>query len=483
MKTAMIDRAEDSVEHLYEQVADRITRLVEGGTLRPGDRVPSVRKLSRQQDVSIATVLQAYRILESQGVIEARPQSGYFVRARLLRLPAEPEMSRPSAAVTKVSLSELVMQVLQATRDPSLVRLGAAIPSPELLPVQQLNRISAAIGRRSPGAGNTYDVPPGHKELRVQIARRNLESGCTLSPDEIVTTCGCQEALNLCLRAVAKPGDTIAIESPTYYGFLQVIESLGMRALEIPTHPRDGVNLEALEMALETHPIKACLFSPTFSNPLGSCMSDADKERLVKLLNAREIPLIEDDIYGDLGFENHRPKTAKAFDRKGLVLLCSSFSKTLAPGYRVGWTAPGRFKTRVEHLKFVSSVATATLPQMAIAEFLASGGYDHHLRKVRRLYAQKIQRMTQAITKYFPENTRITRPAGGHVLWVELPPHIDSVELYRRALTAKISIAPGPIFSVKHKYQNFIRLNCGNLWSETIENALIKLGQIIAGMK
>jgi DNA-binding transcriptional MocR family regulator len=469
--------------HLYEDVAGRVALLVEKGALRAGDKVPSVRKLSRQQKVSIATVLQAYRLLENQGVIEARPQSGYYVRALCLRPPAEPEMSKPAPSATKVSVGDLAVQVIKATRDPSLVRLGAALPSPELLPTQQLNRAMTSLGRRFPQAGNSYDAPPGNTALRTQVARRAVEAGCILSPDDIVTTCGCQEALNLCLRAVAKPGDTIAIESPTFYGILQIIEMLGMRALEIPTHPRDGISLEALGYALESHPIKACLFTPNFNNPMGSCMPEASKERLVAMLAQREIPLIEDDIYGDLGFAPQRPKTCKSFDKQGLVLLCDSFSKTLAPGYRVGWTAPGRYQAQVEHLKFVSSIATATLPQMAIADFLANGGYDHHLRKVRRLYAQKVQQMTQAITKYFPEATRVTRPAGGHVLWVELPPHINSLELYRRALAAKISIAPGPIFSAKQKYQNFIRLNCGNPWSEVIENALIKLGQLIAAME
>jgi DNA-binding transcriptional MocR family regulator len=468
--------------HLYEEVAGRVALLVQKGTLRAGDKVPSVRKFSRQQKVSIATVLQAYRLLENQGVIEARPQSGYYVRALCLRPPAEPEMSKPAASATKVSVGDLAIQVIKATRDPSLVRLGAALPSPELLPTQQLNRAMTSLGRRFPQAGNSYDAPPGNTALRTQVARRAVEAGCIFSPDDIVTTVGCQEALNLCLRAVAKPGDTIAIESPTFYGILQIIEMLGMRALEIPTHPRDGVSLEALAYALESHPIKACLFTPNFNKPMGSCMPEANKERLVAMLAQRDIPLIEDDIYGDLGFAPQRPKTCKSFDKQGLVLLCDSFSKTLAPGYRVGWTAPGRYQAQVEHLKFVSSIATATLPQMAIADFLANGGYDHHLRKVRRLYAQKVQQMTQAITKYFPESTKVTRPAGGHVLWVELPAHINSLELYRRALAAKISIAPGPIFSAKQKYPNFIRLNCGNPWSEVIENALIKLGQIIAAM-
>ncbi|MBI2949093.1 MAG: PLP-dependent aminotransferase family protein [Verrucomicrobia bacterium] len=466
---------------LYERVALRIGELIEHGTLRPGERIPSVRQLSRQEQLSIATVTQAYRVLENRGLIEARPQSGYYVRPRIWSQPPEPAKSQPSPSATRVSVNDLVMEVLQANHDPTLIVFGAARPGTELLPTVQLNRTLASVARRYPRESNTSDVPPGHLKLRTQIARRAMESGCTLAPDEIVVTCGCQEALNLCLRAVAKAGDTIAIESPTYYGILQIIESLGMKACEVPTFPRHGVCLDELEKRLTRCKIKACVFSPNFSNPLGSCMPDEKKQRLVELLARRGIPLIEDDN-GNLPHSGDRPKAAKAFDRQGMVLLCDSFTKTLAPGLRVGWTAPGRFQTRVEHLKFISTVGTGTLPQMAIAEFLANGGYDHHLRKLRRALADQVRCATQAIAKYFPDGTKVTRPTGGHVLWVELPPRINSLELFRRALAEKISITPGPIFSPKQKYQNFIRLSCGDPWTEALDQALRRLGEIMREM-
>ena len=286
------------------------------------------------------------------------------------------------------------------------------------------------------------------------------------------------EALNLCLRAVAKSGDIIAIESPAFYGTLQIIESLGMRALEIPADPRDGVVLCALASALKRQKVKACLFVTNFSNPLGSCMPGAHKKELVELLARREIPLIEDDIYGDLFFGSNRPGTAKAYDKKGLVLLCSSFSETLAPGYRVGWTAPGRFKPQIESLKFTSSMATVTAPQMAIAQFLQSGGYDRYLRKLRRTLMGQVQQMSSAVGRYFPDGTKATRPQGGYVLWVELPRTINSLELHRQALEQKISIAPGPIFSAKQRYKNFIRLSCGLPWSHKIDGAVQTLADL-----
>jgi DNA-binding transcriptional MocR family regulator len=464
---------------LYEQVAQRIARLIDEGTLRPGDRIPSVRKSCAQQDVSVATVLQAYRLLESRGLIQARPQSGYYVRARRWTPPPEPEISTPPRGTSRVEVNELVMRIIHDNLDSSLVRLGATCSNVAHYPVHQLHRILSSTARRSGVQGMTCDCTPGLGSLRVQVARHAIEAGCTLSPGEIVTTCGATEGVHLCLRAVANPGDAIAIESPTYFGILQLIESLGMRAVEIPTYPRDGVCLDELESALKRHRIKACLFVLNYNNPLGSCMPDEKKERLVRMLAEREIPLIENDVYGDMTFSATRPKAAKAFDRKGLVLLCNSFNKTLAPGYRVGWAASGRFHARVEHLKFVTSNATASLPQMAVAEYLATGGYEHHLRKLRRAMSEQVACMTEAVSRYFPPGTKATRPAGGQVIWVELPAGTDSLEVYQRALRSRIAIAPGHIFSAKQNFQNFIRLNCGNPWSEIFEKAVQRLGQII----
>src|SRR6266850_4180246 len=462
----------DCEDTLYKQVALRISELIEHGTLRPGERVPSVRRCSEQQNVSIATVMQAYRLLESRGVIEARPQSGYYVRAQRWTPPPEPEMSKPAPRAVQVRVSDLVIQVVKAGRDPGLVRLGATLPAAELFPIKALNRTMASVARRSPVATHNYDPPPGNRALRVQVARRAMEAGCTLSPDDIITTVGATEALNLCLRAVAKPGDVIAIESPTFFGILQIIESLGMRVCEIPTYPREGVCLDELEERLKHCRVKACVFTLNFSNPLGSCMPDEKKQKLVQMLSKREIPLIEDDIYGNLTFGPNRPKVAKAFDEEGWVLLCDSFTKTLSPGYRVGWVAPGRFRAKVEFLKFVNTAASPSLTQMAVAEFLQNGGYDHHLRRIRRFYAEHMQLMTEAVTRYFPIGTKLTRPTGGMCLWIELPSNVDSLVVYHRAMAVKITTAPGSIFSAKQSFKNFIRLNCGNPWTDKIENAV-----------
>lgn len=328
----------------------------------------------------------------------------------------------------------------------------------------------------------SYNVPPGCKSLRVQIARRSLAMGCSLAPDEIVTTCGRVEAVFLALRATCRPGDIVAVESPAYYNFLLLIEKLNLRALEIPCHPRDGVSIDALSYALEQNRISACLFNLNYNNPIGSLLPDEKKLEMVELLASHDVALIEDDIYGDLTFAQERPKTTKAFDKKGLVLLCSSFSKTLAPGYRVGRIAPGRYQAEVEQLKSITNISGTSPTQLAVAEFLANGGYDRHLRKIRRTYASQMAQMAEAVGMYFPEGTRISRPGGSFVLWVECPGYVYSLELHEKAMARGISIAPGPIFSATGKYINCIRLNAA-FWSNRVEQAIEELGDIAAQMQ
>lgn len=464
---------------LYEQIASQVAALVEKGTFRPGDRVPSIRELSRQFRVSLNTVKEAYALLEDRRLIEARPQSGYYVCARLPEPPEEPLVNPPAINPTEVSISRIFRIVMNDLLDPKLAQLGIAFPNPDLLPIDKLNRMLATETRRFRLSSIAYEIPPGCERLRKQIAQRMLVTGCTLRPDQIIITSGCVEAVVLSLRALCRPGDTVAIQSPVYFNFLQVMEDLELKILEIPTSPLNGMSLDALEYVLDNHrgEVKACLVLTNFNNPCGGTMSDNDKQRLVALLDHHGIPLIEDDIYGDLSFSDQRPTVAKAYDRTGNVLLCSSFSKTLAPGYRVGWIAPGRFQEVIERGKMLANIATSAPPQLAIAEFLANGGYDHHLRSIRRVYARKVAQMADVIGRCFPEGTRVTRPRGGFVLWLEMPEKVDSIRLFDRAHRQGISIAPGPLFSASGKYRNFVRLNAG-FYSEKMENVIATLGRL-----
>ncbi|MEM8615216.1 MAG: PLP-dependent aminotransferase family protein [Cyanobacteria bacterium P01_H01_bin.105] len=463
---------------LYEQVADRIQSLIREGILAPGDRLPSVRKLKQQLSVSMSTVLEAYRLLEDRGIITARPQSGYYVKATALSLPAEPSQSAPPPQVCPVDIS-LMLRLLRMDQSPGIIQLGAAVPGVQHFPLNTLNRLMGQVMRADPMAIHSYNSVPGCEPLRREVAKRMLNAGCSITPDNIVATAGATEAYYLALRTVTQPGDTVVIESPSYYAVLEAMNSLGLNALELPTHPRDGISLSALQSALETQSVAACFLVSNFSNPIGSCMDDGKKKALVDLLNQYDVPLIEDDVYGDLNFEGDRPKAIKAFDTEGRVIYCSSVSKTLSPGLRVGWCIPGRYQQQIEHLKVVVSHMTAIAPQLAVAAFFANGGYDRHLRHLRHAYQQQMNRMLQAILDYFPAETRVTCPNGGHILWVEIAGGFDALELFEEAIKHHISIAPGPMFSVSNGYQNCFRLNTGVPWSEDIDQAMKTLGNLV----
>lgn len=464
---------------LYEQVAAKIEKLIRSGVLRPGDRLPSVRRACAQHGVSLTTVVQAYLSLENRGLIEARPKSGFFVRSQFREHVREPASSQVGNAAQPVAVGSLQSRLFDAARRPDVVPLGAAYPGTENLPVRKLSLIMASVARREGARGVSYDMPPGSEPLRRQIVRRSLDWGGNLSADDIITTCGGTEALALCLRAVTRPGDVVAIESPAYFGVLQQIEELGLKAVEIPMHPREGMDLDALEQAVRTRRIAACVATPNFNNPLGSLMPEENKKRLAGILAGKNIPLIEDDINGDLGHADQRPRTVQSFDRAGLVMLCGSFSKTVAPGYRVGWVAPGRFYEKVKSLKLTGTLATASLPQLAIAEFVANGGYDHHLRVLRRSFRGQIQRMSDAVADAFPPGIKFTRPSGGFVLWIELPKTVSALKLHELALAHKISIAPGPMFSATQNFASFIRLNCGHPWTSRLAQAVETLGGLV----
>lgn len=448
---------------IYQKLAQELARLIRAGRIAAGERLPSLREVCRRQGVSLSTALQAYRQLEADGLIEARPKSGYFVRAAACGAVCEPAVSRPPTAAGEITVAGLALDILRQARRPGLLNLGTVVPAAELLPLARLGREMGRLARSRPELIGRYEVPAGHPLLRAQIARQLARHGCHCRADDIIVTNGCMEAITLALRAVARRGDTIAIESPTFYGILQGIEALGLKALELPTHPRDGIDLDALQQALATQPVAAILLVPSFNNPLGSNMPLANRRRLAALIERHDVPLIEDDIYGDLTFEAPRLPPVKAFDGSGKVLLCSSFSKTLAPGLRLGYVLPGRYAAQVEHLKLLGNIASAGLPQLTLANYLKHGGQERVVQQAARVYRQRSERLRRLILERFPEGTRVTRPQGGFVLWVELPEHLDGVRLYEAALAAGVAVTPGVIFSPRGDYRHHLRISCGQL--------------------
>lgn len=461
----------------YEELAAFITALVDTGTLPAQSRLPSLRHISLEQNVSVGTAIAAYRLLEDRGVIEARPQSGFFVSKKretpALQLPG---ISKPSKKPERIGVSTIVLELLEHISDPELVPLGCAVPGPDVLAASRLDRYLARVARRRGVELNAYTHLQGDARLRQEIARRALHWGQVVSPDAITITSGCTEALTLALKTVAKPNDTIAVESPTYFGIFHALETLGLKALELPTDPSSGVDLAALDTVLRRHRVSACLFSSSFGNPLGCTMPDEKKIALLRLLAKHNVPLIEDDIYGDIYFGRERPRPFMSFDRTGNTIYCSSFSKTIAPGYRLGWIVTGRYTKDVLKQKHSSTLFGPSLTQAAFADYLSSGGYDHHLRRMRGFFAGNVAQMHAAVASAFPKNTRVSRPDGGYLLWLELPEAIDTRKLYGEALAHGICFAPGDVFSATNRYANFLRLSAGYRWDERLERGVAKLG-------
>jgi DNA-binding transcriptional MocR family regulator len=466
---------------LYETLAGDIEALIANGVMLEGEKIPSVRQTSQHHNLSITTVIHAYVLLESKGIIESRPQSGYFVRHRTPRPAPPPAHAAPPIALSsEVDVSRLVLSTLRSIGTDGAIPLGSPYADPSLFPWARITQYANAIARRHQHWNVINDLPPGNPQLIRQIARRHMENGLPVDPNEIIVTVGATEAINLCLQAVARPGDTIAVESPTFYAMLHAIERLGMRAIEVPTDPHFGIDIAALAGIIGKQPIAACMVMPNFQNPLGFQMSDERKRELVELLTRHDIPVIENDVYNELYFGDSHPSSLKSYDTKGLVLHCNSFSKSLTAAYRIGWALPGRYTAQVEKLKFLNTLTTASLPQMAIAEYLQNDGYDHHLRKVRKAYAQQANIMASTVRRFFPAGTNVSQPMGGYVLWVELPANVEAMKLYARALDEGITIGPGNMFSARGSFNNFIRLNYSYPWSAQIEAAVKRLGRLVA---
>lgn len=472
MKTGLTDAGH--IQSRYREIASGLRAAIGSDAWAPGERLPSARRLAEREGVSLATAVEALRLLESEGLLVARPRSGYFRAARDL---AETTPSTPRAEAGLVSMSEVARGLFVANTS-GHVPLGAALPDPTWLPVAALNRSLASAARRLGPAGQAYSLPPGRADLRRQIALRAAVWGARFGPDDIVVTSGETQAMRLALRATCRPGDIVAIESPTYFGVLMLLETLGLRALEIATHPRTGLDLAALERALATQLVAALVASPVVQNPLGATMPHAARKALVALLKRHGTVLIEDDIYGDLIAPGAARTPCKAFDREGDVLYCSSVSKTLAPGWRVGWLAAGRHHDAVMKLRLAESLAGAPVIEAALADYLAGGDYERHLRRLRPRIESALRAVVTRVNANL-DGARLAYPSAGYLLWVELPVNIDALELHARAGRAGISISPGHLFAPGPSYDHHIRINCANEATPQLLGAIDRLGALL----
>ncbi len=462
---------------LYGQLADQLQQQIASGVWQAGERIPSIRQSCKIHHLSPMTVLQAYQLLESRGLILARPQSGYYVKAAPSPLRASAQQQAHYTG--SVDINDLVFEVLQASKSRELVPLGMSVADPTLFPHPQLGRALASCMRKLDPFSTVADLPPGNEALRRAIAQRYASDGLAVSPQEIIITTGAMEALSLSLQVLTEPGDWVVVESPTFYGALQAIERLKLNAVEIPVIPGVGIDLALLAEALAQRPIKACWLMGNVQHPLGHTMPDDHKQALMQLLSQHEVPLVEDDVYADLYFGRERPKPLKCWDVRGDSLLCSSFSKCLAPGFRVGWVVAGPHAERIQRLQLMSTLSTNVPSQLALAEMLRQGGVDAHFRRLRHTLAQRQQQMRAALLRLFPDEVRISAPDGGYFLWLEFDTRLDSRALHARALTCGFSLAPGALFSSQGQYNHCLRLNSSHPWSEQLESALIKLAGLI----
>ncbi len=463
----------------YASLADDLEVKIRAAVYRAGEKLPSLRKLHAQTGLSITTVYQAYIELEKRGLVVPRQKSGYYVKPLLEGILPPPQAPKLRPVPKKVTTHSLAYTIVEDTSNPDFLHLGASVVMPELLPFKQLTRCIRAESMASMKRSlMRYENPYGNPELKRQITKRMVGQARRSAMDELLITNGCIEAVGLCLQAVGSAGDTVIVESPTYPWFLQLIEDQKMFALEIPTDPQTGIDVGQLERAVRKNKVAACLLVPNFHNPLGFEMPADKKRAVVNLMAAQKVPIIEDNIHGELYFGTSRPTTLKSMDRHGLVLHCASFSKTLSPGLRVGWCLPGRYTDTVRRLKLNSTVASPTLNQQVVADFLKTGAYDRHLRRLRTALKNQISNTALAIARYFPKGTRITAPQGGLTLWVELDKRVNGVTVFEEARKRKISIFPGRICSTTGRYRNFIRISCGYPWSEEIEQGI----KILAGI-
>lgn len=471
----------DHAGMLYLQIAESIAVPIRAGTLARGERIPSVRELARHHSVSLGTVVQAYRMLEDSRLIVAKPRSGYFVAARPPR-PPEPETSNPPRDSMAVDVSSLTARVMQLAHDPGYVSFGAVCPSADLFAEERVRRVTSRAVQRHRATLTQYAIGSGDESLRRAIARHALRMGCQLDARDIVVTNSCLESITLCLRAVTQPGDVVALESPTLFSFLEILEDLHLRALEIPTHPRTGISLDALQLAFDMQPVKAVLAVPTLSNPMGASMPTADRRRLAQMLAERGVPLVEDVIYNDLAEQEEQRRAVRSFDPTGHVMLCGSFSKTVAPGLRMGWVDAGRWGTKVARMKQVTSGSQSAMLERAMADLLTQPGIEASYRQMRTTIAARVDEVRGLIAQHFPKGTRVTDPPGGFILWVELPRGTDSLALFQACLAEGIVIAPGTMFSATNHFCHCIRLGLAGRWDDAHRDALRRVGALAAAM-
>lgn len=464
----------DDGSRSYLNTALRIAVMIHCGTLRPAERLPSLRQISRHRNISLATALQAYRWLEDRELIFSRPGSGFYV-ASDLPVGRNPDLSDIVGSDHPSLFSHSPNHTVPDWQLP-------CAPAAPLMPGRRISRIIGSMARRHPFLIAEPGPALGEPELRRQIARRAMAYGCEPAASDIIVTTGEMEAITLALRAVTMPGDLIAVESPCSSATLKIITQLGLEPIEIPATAGQGICIDRLESALGAHDIRACLFTTNCADPLGYVMSDGLKGEIMRLLERRGIPLVENDILGELAYDE-RPRLASSFARTDNTLICSSFAYTLGSGLGLGWIVPGRYMGRVLELKVASSVTPPALMQRAVAEYLRGSGFDRHVRRLRRALKDQGQRLAGMVEQHFPSGSQVHQPRGGAALWVELPSSVDAEALHAEAQPHQVDFVPGTRFTAGNDYRHCLRLCSGEPWSNGVEIRVQALGDRAAELQ
>jgi DNA-binding transcriptional MocR family regulator len=467
--------------YLYESVARSLESSITEGVFKVGDRLPSIRQICQKYEVNASTAVRAYMELEQQNLVDSRERSGYFVKPKSLINSVLPIINKQDLKVYEVDIVQILKKLNEAKIDKHIVSLTSSVPEGHLIPQKKIARIIRQIAAQELEKSLMYDALAGLTELRQEIAKHYSSSITNLNSKDIMITNGCLEAINLCLRATVQQGDTIAVTLPCYFGILRALQAFGLKVIEIPRNT-EGFDILQLEKLINEKNIKAILCLANFNNPDGLSISDDNKKAMALLSAKLKIPIIEDDIYSDLHFSERRPLSIKGFDKAGWVMLCSSFSKIIAPGLRVGWVMGGRFHSKLENLKFTGNYSVPIFNQLIIKYLMHNNGLERHLKTMRQTLVKQYHLYRNCIEKSFPVGTPMSNPQGGFVLWLELPKTIEVLKLYNKALESGVAFSIGQLYSPSKAYGNFIRLSFSKAWSLETENAVKKLGALVKEM-
>jgi DNA-binding transcriptional MocR family regulator len=455
-------------DYLYHDLEMSLRKKILQGSYPPASKLPSIRQMCLQVNVSKTTVLSAYTRLEAQGLIEARDRSGYYVRSAINLQNShrtslkQPNTSQPIMTPVLISRTQVFLDIMHRGAVFDLISPGQDVPANT-----QLRRcLSKGMRQQNSSQQLNYDQPRGNRELINQICNNtNLGAG-SMQPEDVIISNGCQHALLLAIIATTEPNDIIAIESPAFYGALQLIEVLGRKVLEISSSTDSGLNLETLAQAAANWDIRAIIVSPAFSTPTGACMPEQNKITLLAIAAQHMFTIIEDDIYASLYFRFEKPRSIYSYDTQGLVILCSSLSKSVSRDLRIGWIASKKYSQKILALKIATVMASSASQQQGLSYYIKEGHLDRHLKQRRQLLESQKNQLLTLIQQHMSHAISVSQPHGGLVLWLELGNDIDTMALYKKAREQGITITPGSLFSAQNTYQSYLRVSFSQPWSE-----------------